>query len=66
MNAVAQYSRYRGASGGFLKPNYVEEGGRLPRRVSFDDIGAFQALIGELSKNIDQGQYREHFRRVPL
>ncbi|MEJ2719164.1 MAG: PhoH family protein [Deltaproteobacteria bacterium] len=35
-----------------MKPNYVEEGGRLPRRVSFDDIGAFQALIGELSKNI--------------
>jgi phosphate starvation-inducible PhoH-like protein len=35
-----------------LKPNCVEEGGRLPRRVSFDNIGAFQALIGELSKNI--------------
>lgn len=24
----------------------------MPRRVSFDDIGAFQALVGELSKNI--------------
>jgi phosphate starvation-inducible PhoH-like protein len=30
----------------------MEQDGRPPRRVSFDDIGAFQALIGELSKNI--------------
>ena len=25
---------------------------RIPRRVSFDDIGAFQALVGDLNKNI--------------
>jgi phosphate starvation-inducible protein PhoH and related proteins len=30
----------------------VEQGERLLRRVSFDNIGAFQALVGELSKNI--------------
>lgn len=30
----------------------VEQGERSPRRVSFDNIGAFQALVGELSKNI--------------
>jgi phosphate starvation-inducible PhoH-like protein len=35
-----------------LKTNSVEQGERLPRRVSFADIGAFQALVGELSKNI--------------
>ncbi|MBI5248648.1 MAG: PhoH family protein [Desulfomonile tiedjei] len=32
--------------------NSVEQGQRLPRRVSFDNIGALQALVGELSKNI--------------
>lgn len=25
---------------------------RIPRRVSFDDVGAFQALVGDLNKNI--------------
>jgi phosphate starvation-inducible protein PhoH and related proteins len=35
-----------------LRTSFVEQGGKLPRRVSFDDIGAFQALVGELSKNI--------------
>lgn len=35
-----------------MKTNSVEQGERLPRRVSFADIGAFQALVGELSKNI--------------
>jgi phosphate starvation-inducible PhoH-like protein len=30
----------------------VEQDERLPRRVSFDNIEAFQALVGELSKNI--------------
>lgn len=40
------------AQGGYLKINPLERGERLPRRVSFDNIGAFQALVGELSKNI--------------
>lgn len=35
-----------------MSTNAVETGERLPRRVSFDNIGAFQALVGELSKNI--------------
>ena len=35
-----------------MRTHSVEQGERLPRRVSFDDIGAFQALVGELSKNI--------------
>ena len=30
----------------------VQQGEKAPRRVSFNDIGAFQALVGELSKNI--------------
>jgi phosphate starvation-inducible PhoH-like protein len=30
----------------------VEQTEKLPRRVSFDDVGAFQALVGELSRNI--------------
>ncbi|MFH0821919.1 MAG: PhoH family protein [Pseudomonadota bacterium] len=33
-------------------------GEKTPRRVSFDDIGALQALVGELSKNI------KHIERV--
>ncbi len=32
--------------------NSVEQDQRLPRRVSFDNIGALQALVGELSKNV--------------
>lgn len=35
-----------------MRINSVEQGQQLPRRVSFDDIGALQALVGELSKNI--------------
>lgn len=35
-----------------MKANQTEQGERVPRRVSFDNIGAFQALVGELSKNI--------------
>jgi len=35
-----------------LNANLVEQGTRPARRVSFDNIGAFQALVGELSKNI--------------
>jgi phosphate starvation-inducible PhoH-like protein len=35
-----------------LSTESVEQGERLLRRVSFDNIGAFQALVGELSKNI--------------
>lgn len=35
-----------------MKTNLVEQSDRLPRRVSFDNIGAFQALVGELSRNI--------------
>jgi len=42
----------RGSLGGLLRINPVQQGDRLPRRISFDDIGAFQALVGELSKNI--------------
>jgi phosphate starvation-inducible PhoH-like protein len=30
----------------------LEQTEKAPRRISFDNIGAFQALIGELSKNI--------------
>ena len=30
----------------------LPQGDRLARRVSFDNIGAFQALVGEFSKNI--------------
>jgi len=30
----------------------AQQGETPPRRVSFDNIGAFQALVGELSKNI--------------
>lgn len=30
----------------------MQQSEQSPRRVSFDDIGAFQALVGELSKNI--------------
>ena len=32
--------------------NSVEQSDKLPRRVSFDNVGAFQALVGELSRNI--------------
>jgi phosphate starvation-inducible protein PhoH and related proteins len=35
-----------------LSIDSVQQGERPPRRVSFDDIGAFQALVGDLSKNI--------------
>jgi phosphate starvation-inducible protein PhoH and related proteins len=35
-----------------LNPQSGETIEKKPRRVSFNDIGAFQALIGELSKNI--------------
>jgi phosphate starvation-inducible protein PhoH and related proteins len=35
-----------------LSTDIVEQGERSLRRVSFDNIGAFQALVGELSKNI--------------
>jgi phosphate starvation-inducible PhoH-like protein len=35
-----------------LNTNSVEKPEKGPRRISFDDIGAFQALIGELSKNV--------------
>ncbi|MCA1960353.1 MAG: PhoH family protein [Desulfomonile sp.] len=35
-----------------MKANQSEQGEKVPRRVSFDNIGAFQALVGELSKNI--------------
>ncbi len=35
-----------------MRINSVEQGQQLPRRVSFDDVGALQALVGELSKNI--------------
>ena len=31
---------------------------RIPRRISFDDIGAFQALVGDLNKNIKQIEKR--------
>ncbi len=44
--------RVRGARGGYLGSNFAETGERSARRVSFDNIGAFQALVGELSKNI--------------
>lgn len=32
--------------------NSVEQNDKSPRRVSFDNVGAFQALVGELSRNI--------------
>ena len=32
--------------------NSVEQSDKSPRRVSFDNVGAFQALVGELSRNI--------------
>lgn len=35
-----------------MNTNAVKRGEGTSRRVSFDDIGAFQALVGELSKNI--------------
>jgi len=35
-----------------LTPKPLEQTEKAPRRISFDNIGAFQALIGELSKNI--------------
>lgn len=35
-----------------MRINSVEQGQQAPRRVSFDDVGALQALVGELSKNI--------------
>jgi len=35
-----------------LEIQSVEQGQRSPRRISFDNIGALQALVGELSKNI--------------
>jgi phosphate starvation-inducible PhoH-like protein len=42
----------RRSQGGVLTTNPLQRGEKLPRRVSFDNIGAFQALVGELSKNI--------------
>lgn len=35
-----------------MTPKPLEQTEKAPRRISFDNIGAFQALIGELSKNI--------------
>jgi phosphate starvation-inducible protein PhoH and related proteins len=35
-----------------LNANSLDQGDKNIRRVSFDNIGAFQALVGELSKNI--------------
>jgi phosphate starvation-inducible PhoH-like protein len=35
-----------------LRIETAQQGDKSPRRVSFDNIGAFQALVGELSKNI--------------
>jgi len=35
-----------------LTINSVEQSDKSPRRVSFDNVGAFQALVGELSRNI--------------
>lgn len=35
-----------------MTPKPLEQGEKVPRRISFDNIGAFQALVGELSKNI--------------
>ena len=40
------------AVGGFLGSVPIEHGEQAPRKVSFDDIGAFQALVGEFSNNI--------------
>ena len=36
----------------FLNTNLAEQGAKSAHRISFDNIGAFQALVGELSKNI--------------
>lgn len=46
------YACRRHKVGGFLETLPPENQERPPRKVSFDDIGAFQALIGEFSKNI--------------
>lgn len=46
------FIRWREVAGAFLRADQSEQGERVPRRVSFDNIGAFQALVGELSKNI--------------
>lgn len=35
-----------------MRTDTIQQGEKSPRRVSFDNIGAFQALVGELSKNI--------------
>ncbi len=35
-----------------LKRDFAPDAEKTARRVSFDNIGAFQALVGELSKNI--------------
>ena len=35
-----------------MTTNSVQQGDRPARRVSFDNIGAFQALVGEFSKNL--------------
>ncbi|HMK35731.1 MAG TPA: PhoH family protein [Desulfomonilaceae bacterium] len=35
-----------------MSTDFVEQGERSLRRISFDNIGAFQALVGEFSKNI--------------
>lgn len=35
-----------------MNPNPGVQDGRVARRVSFDNVGAFQALVGELSRNI--------------
>jgi len=35
-----------------LNPEILTDKDYLPRRISFDNIGAFQALVGELNKNI--------------
>lgn len=35
-----------------MRPDLLNQSEKAPRRVSFNDIGAFQALVGELSKNI--------------
>jgi phosphate starvation-inducible protein PhoH and related proteins len=42
----------QGVAGGLLRESSTHLDGKVPRRVSFDNIGAFQVLIGELSKNV--------------
>ncbi len=37
-----------------MRTDMSDRNGELVRRVSFDNIGAFQALVGEFSKNIKQ------------